>query len=300
MSKITDKNIFEKGMCISINTGLYRASYRLPKEKFKDLPKKEQNLVRGTFDSLLKDEKKKIDEIISYDNHTRNKIKEQTVPFPIAGVYFVTQNKIDWVLEYIENRTGDERKQLIQEAASVYKSGIKKFKKEVPSLYEIIKDKYPSKQEFIRRFYFNFQFFQVNAPNKNLDFISPELYKQEIEKIRSTVEQVKKEVCNIIYTELLEMAKKIENRLENGKPNQKTINRVEKFAEKIEEIYSDFVTRKDINKIIKDFKNLTNGIEAKELRNNENLSKEFKKDIGKISSNIENLKNVELTRAILI
>lgn len=300
MPKITEKNIFEKGMCISINTGLYRASHRLPKEKFKDLPEEEQKLVRGTFDSLLKEEKKKVEAIIKYDNSTRNTVKSETVPFPIKGVYFVTQNKIDWVLDYVKQRTGEEREELIKEAAKSYKNGIKRFKKEVPALYELVAGKYPSKREFIDRFYFNFQLFQINAPNKELDFISPELYKQEVAKIKSTVEQVKQEVCNIIYTEMLEMAKKIENRVDIDKPNQKTINRVEKFAEKIEEIYSDFITRKDIKKIIKDFRSITDGIESKELKNNNELKREFKKDIKKMASEIESLKNVELTRAILI
>ena len=299
-AKVNADNLFHQGICVSLSHGFYQASYRLPKEKFESLPVEEQEMVRGTFDGLLKKDKKLIKEIISYDNKTLNTVKGNTIFFPIRGVVFVTANKVDWLNEYIEKRTGEERQELIQKAADNYESAIKAFEEKIPTLYEIIKDKYPSKERFINRFYFRFNIFQVSIPDDSMEFVSDSMKRSAIEKMKSTVNDMKRNICNTIYTEVLEATKKIEDRASNGKSNQATFNKLQKIFETVENVYGEFVDRKDIKEMIEKVKVSVDGVNAKELRDNDSFRKDFGKEIKAVVKEVESLPNVELTRALLI
>jgi len=292
MSTVNYENIFDRGMLINLKMGNWQARNKLSQEDLGDLPKE---IVRGVYDLL--DDKEQLDIIVKTQNKLRNKIKGQTVPFPIDGVYFVLGKDIEKVIDMVKE---DQIAiiELAKEFGEGYEQKIADYAKKYPSFYEKAKGKYPSKQEVIARFYVQYRMFQINVPNKNLSFISPDLYKEEMVKFKNEVEEMKKEVINIIYTELLERVAALSKQCDDGKPNQRTLNNLGELFEKVENLYGDFIDREDITVMINKVKKMVVGVDAKELRNDEKFKSDFGKRMKKVAAEIKALPDTEMKRSI--
>ena len=289
------KNIFDKGLLVNLNLGSYQARNKVPKSYLTGLSEEEKNLVRAVHDGLS--DKSHIDEINSFDNKVRIYVKQRTVPFPIEGVYFILGKDIEEILKYIEVKK-EERMKLVNEFADKYEDLVKDFSEQFPRFYKLIQHKYPTKAGLIDRYYFNFSFFQVSTPNKELAFVTPELYKAEMSKFKSSVDEMKKEVVNIIYTELLDKINNLKTQCITGKPSQKTFNYISKFMDRIDDTYSDFIERDDIRNIIAKVKSELGGVEAKELRDDDKFKSDFGKKMKEVVEEIKNLPDTKLKRAI--
>ena len=292
MSTVNYENIFDRGMLINLKMGSWAARNKLSQEDLKYLPKE---IVRGVYDLL--DDKDQLDEIISVQNKLRNKVKSQTVPFPIDGVYFVLGKDIETVIDTVKE---DQVviAELAREFGEGYEQKIKNYASKYPKFYERAKGKYPSKENVINRFYVQYRMFQVNVPNKKLSFVSPELYKEEMKKFKNEVEEMKKEVINIIYTELLDRVATLYRQCDDGKPSQRTLNNLGELFGKVENLYADFIERDDITGMINKIKKMVGGVDAKELRNDEKFKSDFGKRMKKVAAELKALPDTELKRSI--
>ena len=306
--KITAKNFYERGILFNLNMGTYQGRKKLSKGVLngRGLP---AEIVRGVHDIFENEFTKLLKNIMSYDCETRAAVAGKgdyekgkrftAVDFPVRGVYYVLGEDVEKVINYI-NRRKAEREELIKEPADQYNEAIGKFKEQYPKFYKAAEGSYPTREEFVKRFYFEFQLFQMQAPSKQLNFISPALYKDTVAKINSTVDAVKQEVVNIVYTELLNRAKQVVSQCNGrgGKPNQKTLNGFQKIFNRIEEAYADFIDRDDLFAAIAKIKEELTGIEAKKLRDNDSLRRKFKKKMIEVSETLEALPDTEMLRAI--
>jgi len=294
MEKITSENIFEKGMLVSLTMGGFEGRIKLSKEQLKDFP---TEIVRGVHDIFEKEFKTLIKEIFSHDGKTREGLQAMSVPFPIDGVYFILSRYIEEVIKFLKEKE-TERNILIQTAAQNYDQAIEKFAEKYPTYYLHAKGKYPSKYQFQQRFYFRYQLFTIMKPEKTLSIISPDIYTEELDKFRKDVFSMKQEVVNIIYTELLDRVKMLQRQCSDGKPSQKTFNKLNKILNQIDEVYSDFVDRQDIKDIIIKIKSQVVGVTADDIRSSEDFKKEFKSAMAKTLQEIKNLPDTELTRSL--
>ena len=89
---ITEQNIFEKGVLISMHTGGFAGRKKLDKDQLKDLP---TEIVRGVHDLFDKNYKDQLQKIWAFDGESRGTIKDMTIPFPIEGIYFLKSEKIE-------------------------------------------------------------------------------------------------------------------------------------------------------------------------------------------------------------
>jgi hypothetical protein len=291
---ITEKNIFEKGMLINLNQGSYAGRKRLSKDQMKDLP---TEIVRGVHDLFDAEFKRLLKDISAYDRDTRHEVKMKSVPFPIDGVYFTGSERIEPMIELLEQRK-QERGELIEKAVANYEGAIQSFAEKYPDYYEKAKHKYPTKQHFQERFYCKYQFLKISAPGKEDKLISPEVYKKEMEKFRETIQEMKAEVISTIYQELLETTNRLRKQCTDGKPNQRTLNTLNEYLKRIDEVYSDFVDRDDLKKAIKSIKAQVLGVTADALRDNDDTREKFRKGISDLVGEIKNLPNIPLRRAI--
>jgi hypothetical protein len=292
---INAENIFEKGLLISLTMGTFAGRKKMSEEQLAGLP---TDIVRGVHDMFDKDFKDMLKGIVAQENETRGSLKRKSVPFPIDGVYFIMSDKIQPTIDFL-NEKKVERDALVAAAADNYEEAKERFAKEYPEYYKAAQSKYPSKEQFVTKFPFRYQLFTVAKPNKDLEFISPELYASEMKKFKEDVDNMKKEVINVIATELLEKTKRLYAQCSaDGRPNQRTLNNLGKFFETVEEVYSGFVERKDIKKLIEMVKKQTTGVEADALRDDEDFKSKFQKEMKKAVDTIKALPDVELTRAI--
>jgi hypothetical protein len=292
--KITEKNIFETGMLIHLQMGAYSGRKRLDKDQLKELP---QEIVRGVHDLFDKNFKDILKEIDAHDSETRDYVKSRSIPFPIDGVYFIASQKIEDIIQYLDGRK-DSRNSILAGAVEGYDDAIEAFKVKYPEYYERARHKYLTKQQFSARFYLKYQFIKVQAPSENDKFITPEMYKAEMAKFREAIEEMKREVLGDIYEELLKTTERLKKQSSDGKPNQRTLNNLNLFLSKIDDVYSDFIDRDDMKKAIQKVKASTMGISADSLRDNEALKKKFNTEISKIAKEIQSLPDVPMRRAI--
>lgn len=291
---ITEQNLFQKGMLIHLSMGAYSGKKKLSKDQMGDLP---TEIVRGVHDLFDKEFKKLLKEISAFDRDTRHIVKYQSIPFKIDGVYFIASDKIESIIETIDRRKL-EREELIQNAVENYEEAISRFAEEYPAYYEHGKHKYLSKEGFQNRFYCKYQFLKISAPDEDNSIISPELYRQEMAKFRETIDEMKNEVVATIYEELAEVTVRLRKQATDGKPNQRTINTMNEFLQKIEDVYSDFVDRDDIKDVIKKVRGQMLGITAEELRDVDSSREAFRKGISEIVGEIKNLPDIPLKRNI--
>lgn len=293
---VNEENLFSKGMLISLKTGTYGARKKLTKEQLKDLP---QEIVRGVFDMFDKKFKDYIRAVEKIGSKARGGVKAVSVPFPISGVYFLPTTKIEGVINFLEE-VKTEREKAIKEVMEELDEGIKRFKNRYPDYYAIARDSYPTKDRLQQRFYMEYQFVKIAPPDKKNSILTADMYRKEMEKFRSSIQEMKDEVISTIYGELTTMTKRLQEQCTDGKPNQRTINNVNKFLKKIDEVYSEFIDREDVKNLVGKIKRQMNGVSADNLRDSESAKKQFKKEIASLAKEIKALPDVPLTRLIEI
>jgi hypothetical protein len=290
---INEKNIFEKGMLISIRAGAYTGRKKLSDEQLKGLP---TEIVRGVHDLFDTDFKKLLVDIQTLDWEARHQIKKMSVPFPIDGVYFLVSSKINDAIGYLDDRKA-ERENLINGILEKYEDAVKAFAEKYPEYYKHAKDSYPTKSRLAEKFYFQYQFIKIAPPDEN-SLISSDQYKQEMKKFKESIQEMKDEVVGIIYQALFESVDRLKKQCTDGKPNQRTFDTLNKFLAQIDEVYADFVDRGDLKGMIKKIKAQVLGVTAEDLRNNEEMKKDFRDAISKVASEIKALPDIPLKRAI--
>lgn len=291
---IDETNIYNKGMLISLHMGVYAGRRRMDHEQLKELP---TEIVRGVHDLFDIEYKKLLQEISSFDRHTRHVIWHMCIPFPVDGIYFMPSNKINEAIELLETRKA-ERNALVENAVENYDSAIKTFSEKYPEYYQRARNKYPTKLAFSSRFYFKYQFLSISAPDEKQAIITPELYKEEMRKFKETIQEMKSDVVSTIYGELLEATSRLKKQCTDGKPSQRTLNTVNEFLKKIDEVYSDFVDRKDLKASIKKIKAQVLGVSAETLRDSDTAREKFRKGISDIVNEIKAIPDIPLKRAI--
>ena len=291
---INETNIYQKGMLVNLHQGNYAGRKKLSKDQLGDLP---QEIVRGVHDLFEKEFKKLLQDISAFDRDTRHLVKYRSVPFPIDGVYFVANDKIENIIDELESRK-ELRLELIEKAVDNYEAAIETFATAYPDYYRHARGKYLSKGEFQSRFYCKYQFLKISAPDKADALISPELYKKEMAKFAETIAEMKRDVVETIYQELLEATVRLKNQCDNNTINQRTFNTLNEFLVRIDDVYADFVDRGDLIEAIKKIKVQMLGVNAEDLRDSEDSKKQFRENIGAIINEIQALPDVQLKRAI--
>jgi hypothetical protein len=292
--KITEKNIFEKGILIQLNMRTYEGMKRMREDQLEQLP---TEIVRGVHDLFLPDFKDTLRAMKNYGSQTHNVLSRLSIPFFIDGVYFVPFSKVANVVEILGERI-ETRKKMVETAAEDYEEAIARFAEKYPDYYAKAAGRYPSKAEFKRRFYLSYRLFQINTPNAESGLISSDVYKQEMRKFKESIQEVKDDLIATIYTELVEKTKTLLSQCDKGKPNQRTLENLNKFFVQMDEVYSDFVDRKDIKDIAKKIKAQVLGIDADSLKGESQAKEEFKKALSEATEQLKALPDIKLKRAI--
>jgi hypothetical protein len=293
MEKVNEKNIFQYGMLIAIKAGGYEGRKKMSAEQLRELPKE---IVRGVHDLYDKPFKKLLQEADKIVMEARDEVLKYCIPFPIGGIYFLPTNKIERAIQFLDTKKL-EREEVVEKILANYEGAVQDFAEKYPDYYEASKNYYPSIEKLKGKFHFSYQFFQISSPDKNKS-ISPEQYKAEQEKFREMITEMKNEVRSTIYQSLIETTEKLKKQCENGKPNQRTFNSLNKFLEKIDDIYSEFIDGKDMEEMLEKIRAEILGIDAEDLRNSEDLRNKFKNTLNTIGEDLKALPDIPLKRAI--
>jgi hypothetical protein len=259
----------------------------------KDLP---TEIVRGVHDLFDKEFKELLAKIRTIDMATREGIRDRAIPFPVNSIYFVKSDRISEVIDYLEAKHA-ERKQCVVDAVAAYDEAIIKFAEGYPDFYKAAQGHYISKDEFENRFYFRYQFLKIAAPDQE-GLFSPEVYKKELTKFRESIQEMKKEVLATITQTLLESAETLRDQCTDGKPNQRTLNSLNRFLAQVDDLYADFIDRDDLKQAIAGIRASVLGVDAESLREIPAFKQEFKDAISAAAKSVQALPDIPLKRAI--
>lgn len=291
---VNERNIYEKGKLITLHAGVFKGVKKMNEDQMRGLP---TEIVRGFYDIFDADFKKLIKDIESFDCIARNTLKKMSAPFPVDGFYFVMSANLEKVMDFLEERK-TARRELIQVAVDNYEDAINSFAEKYPEYYQLARHRYISKNAFKDRFYFEYQLLKLAPPDENDPLITPEMYRKEQSKFKQNIEDMKTEVLTLIKSNLLEATARLTKQCTDGRPNQGTLDNLNRFLSRIDETFSDFIDRKDVKEMIKKVRATALGVDADALRDNDDFKTEFGTQMKKLAENIKVLPDIPLRRAI--
>ncbi len=281
-----------EGVLCSLNCGRWSASVRLPKDKVNDdnLPKE---IVRMMQDVV--DDKTLIKDIQTILRKARRFLQDNSIPFPVEGVFFVPKEKIE-LLDNTFKQMHAEKEARIDTLIKNYIPLKTRFKKAYPEYYD--ERYYPNKRELRKKFYMRWQFFQFTLPDEGANILSPKMYKREKEKFQNMVKNMEEMTISLISEQLSKRLDSLAKQCDSGKINAGTVNAVDRFLNRWSDLWEGHVDNKKMRMIMNRLKNQMRKTSADRLKGNEHFRSETAEKIGKLMKGLNNVPDFELKRKI--
>jgi hypothetical protein len=273
----------QEGVLCLLELGRWDARVKMNKELFpKGLP---EEITRVRQDMVL--DRTLLDDLATIRRQAKGLLERNTMPFPIPGVRWVdkdTVNMLDESFADMKELYEFRIEALITEVSQMRKE----FKQKYPKHYKYIKDKYPTTKQLRHKFYFRWQFFQINVPDKSTKILSPKVYKRETEKLRGMVHQMEDMAVNMIGNMLMKRVQTLAKQCDSGKVNAGTVGSFERFFKRWDDLWKDNVDQRKLRMIMSRLRKEMKGMDAEGLREDDSvrtqLSNTLEATIGKIKA----------------
>jgi len=217
----------------------------------------------------------------------RNTIKTYALANISGGVFFVPANYVEKLSEKIDLIIEDLQ-ELIEELETDFEKYKKMAKKELEpkGLYD--EGDYPD--NIGSKFGLSYRIITMGVPGE-LKSISPELYRQEVQKYKDTMETIKNESIVFLRESFLKTISTIVDNLkgrENGEPRrlkQSTLEKVEFFFSELKNknIFQDSV----LQSLVETAREAMIDVDIKDLKNSEDLRKEIQEKFSEVKEVLE-------------
>lgn len=276
MARIS-QSIQAKGVLIAIKSKLWFATVKVASSKLKNLPDE----VRGMQDLLsdkssLKDIHKQYQAIKAY-------IRSETLPFPIDGFNFVSEERI----ELIDNRLQEMKKDFddsVKVFARKYKSLIAKTRE---SLEKQSKKKNFNFSDFFdegkfpddisSRFAISWDFLELSLPGERLQSVSKSFYQKKKREYETLWQECLDLTMDTARQAMLEKIQRIQESCLAEKFDQRSVSALENALQKWSDLWSDFIGQRELRMVVSQLKREVKGMSADRLRNNEAYRGEVEK-----------------------
>lgn len=285
-----------EGVLCSIQTGFWGASAQYDKNHLgKEVPKA---IVRATQDLL--EDKTLMDDIRNIQWQAKYLIKNNSLPFPIDGVFFLPKNQIGYINERLEELM-EEFDVRVGKFVSTYDRLVDNFKKKYPKQYknQEVKNKYPSKKSLRNKFYLRWTFFSIDTPDSTAGILDPNDYKRAVDKFHGMVDEMEDMAMNIIANDLFKRLENLHNQcLDGEKIHGKSIGSVNRFLDKWKDLWKGNVDNRKMTMIVARLRKEMSKVEITRLKDNQNFREEFTGKMGSIMKKLDNIPNVTLKRKL--
>jgi hypothetical protein len=287
-----------EGVLVSLKMGRWNASVKIDPEKLpKHLADEIPKQIWRTMQDMVKD-KSILTEMTSIRNRAKYVLQCNALMFPIDNVWFVPKDRIQYLDDHF-TKYQKRYHELTDELCKKYKKLKSEFKEEYPVFFKIIENKYPSIDQLKGKFYFTWNFFQFTIPDEDLDILPPSVYEREKEKFKNMVKEMEQMTVNMVGQMLFDRVKKLEEQCDSGSINKATVNGVENFLSKWEDLWSGHVDESKMKSIVKSLKHqMKKNGNADVLKENDAVRAELGKRLGKIIGRLDNVPNLQLKRRL--
>lgn len=290
---LTDKNIYEQGILVTLKNGTWPATAVVDHELLgKNVP---EDIVRASQSLLLPADKSMLKDVANIGKKAWIYISQNSMPCTIASCFFIRKSRIVDINERLLEFEAEQKK-LVKIVIARYEDAKKDFKKAHPEYYK--PEKYLSVEEIESSFYMKWSFRQF-LPDAQLELISPELYKSEMQKFKEEVQEMKRLTVQAIAQTIIERVERLGKQCADDKINAKTVNNITKFVESFENEWDGFIAHKELKAIFVDVKKYVSENGSDILKDNEKIRDEVGKKMKKIVKQLENLPDVKVKRKLI-
>lgn len=289
------KEIFKRGVMVTLYVRMWGATSRVDNADVMDADVPTE-VVRAVQDLITKEDKARLEQLRSIKNEAFGIIRRYSLPSPIREFYFVgkqfistvNENLLDLQVRYMD---------IAKEVASNIKKMEENFSKAYPQMYK--KDKYPTESRLLSIFQFKFNFRVLGVPDQLSD-LSPELYKEETNKLKQEFRSMGEDIKNMVATEFFKRIETLKGQCENNKVNMLTLQSLNDFLGKFEEIYDGFVFHSKLKEAIKDIREYVEDSDSEMFKYSDDYRMLVGEKLADVSKEIKAAKDIELKRDILI
>ena len=288
-----DVNKLQEGALCQLKIGRWDASIRMNKDKLgKKVPKE---IVRAMQNLVTDEDKYLLDDLTSVRRATKNLLVNNSLPFPVNGVFWVTKEKIVELDAAFEEAKGIyfERREILKRKLPLIK---RKFAKRYPDYYDA--SFYPKSHELDKKYYFTWNFFHFVVPDKKTEVLSPAMYKREQAKFQAMVTEMEEMTVNLIGNELLKRIETLRNQCENDTINAGTVNSIERFMDKWRTLWEGHVDNQKLKGIMKSLRVQMARTSTEKLKDNKDFREKAATKLENLMKKIEKVPNLELKRKL--
>lgn len=290
MNIVTEKNIFQNGIIVSLRTSLWGGTGKLESDKFNVNDENlKQDQITAIFDLL--DDKSIIEEMKSVRNKAKNFIYSKSISSKERGLDFISKSQVIDVNERL--------KEYQKEFVSLGKDLIKQldklksdYKKNHPNLYD--ESRYPSPERLKNKIYFEWVFRAFQPPDETL--LPSKLYQKELDKFKKDIVEMKESTTNMVKDEIIKRLSSLNTQVQDKEKNihKGTLNAIETLIDNFDQLWSGFIDDKSLKKCIKELKSSFKLLDIEERK-----EETFKEEIKTMIDNATNtLKKGRFRRSI--
>ena len=294
---VTDMTrIFNESWLLNLKMSTWGARAKLRDEDFdgQDIP---TEIIRGVQDLLDSDGRDMLEDLKTTRREAKNLIKYYHLPFPIRGLFFVRKMfaaKINDRLKELQAEYFDKREKLADSITDLEQS----FRDKYPKYYR--PEKYPSRNQILNKFQFNWSFRRLQAPDKaEMMEVSPEIYQDEVNKFRSDMVEMRAKTMQMVGRSFKSRIDSLAKQCENGKVNAKTYNSIDRLMQRFEEVWSDTIGSGELKKTVNEIRKYMAKASVERLKNNDDYREGMGEKLAAVVKKLEVIPEVKGDRSLV-
>jgi len=291
VKETTTVNVFREGVLVHLKVGRWGARAKMKEEHLPDDFPRE---VARAVQDLIED-KTLLQDISSIRRECKRYLINRSLPFPVDGLFFVPKKFILDIDNFFENKK-EEYNEKVNEFFSQYGRLKRDFRRRYPEIYR--DEKYPRESILRRKFYFHWSFRQFVVPDKEMEILSPDVYRKEMAKFKQDIEEMKNMTVAVIGNAFVKKINTLARQCNNEKINAGTIKGINQLLEKFDTLWGDFVGQKQLKSTIEEVRRHMKTVSADRLRENEDFREKIGSQMEKIVGKLEKLPDVRLKRKL--
>lgn len=283
----TAENMFRESALLQLNATCWHTDKKLPQSLLADVGNVEY--LRGRKLLLPQESTANIKQVIG---KARNYLRKIALPFPINGCVLVPKRLIPEIQEALE-RYRDEYNLSVKDFINWYPQTIEDARENLGELFNSCD--YPTREEIKNRFRFQWRYIVVGPSVSRV--LPPSIYKDEVEKFQSLMEQARTEAVIALRQEFVYLVSNIADKLtgsEDGKPKRLRDAAVENLKEFLDNFaYRNMFEDEQLSELVSRCRNIISGTTANDIRSSqqvkENLHNSMAELLNSIDAQLENL-----------
>ena len=279
--EIKDLNeVYKDGTLLLLRFKQWLAKSTLTKDTINnEFTEEDKSLIKVRSSIIDKDSM--LGDILKVRSQIISEVHKWSVEFPIFSVRYVKVKHILRLNAYLEQQTKVYWEVVERFADSLFASNgvLEKFALQHPKLYDLaVKNgAYPAnKQEVMNKYSFSYSWKKLSLPNGEDTVFTPEMMEAEVAKAKREINEMKEMTMETVKQSFMERISSLVKQCANEKVNAKSVNSWDKWLVKFDDVWSDFVWRPDLKKVIEDVRKEMKKVSSDRLKGDE----AFRKEVG--------------------